>query len=113
MPARLTDTARRQGWKNAAIVVPTLLLAVWILGKLLSLIYGQDRIDTQRFAFLGSWGLILLISLVRWIYGKAIGGKVLLDCGRFPGKWGYLVVGVVIGFLCCSASIFTVGGVEH
>ncbi len=96
MPARMTETARRQGAKNALIVVPVFLIAMLVLDRVLVLAFGQKRLVAHGIAVAVSWGLVLLISLVSWIYGRSTAGRILLDCGPYPGKSVYLIVGIFI-----------------
>lgn len=104
MPAQMTDAARRQGWKIALIIIPCFLMgflmALWGVRNLLVLACGISDIYAQRLAFPLVLGLYLLYFFARWIYGRAVGGELLLDCGPSPGKWRSLAVGAFMGFLC-------------
>ncbi len=110
MPAQMTMTARRQGWKNGIISVVVFLIAVLLLEEVLALTTGKQGEEVRRIAFAMAWGFFLLFSLARWIYGRSIAGRMLLDCGPIPAKWLYLVLGFVVGLLCCEhpASVFSV-----
>jgi hypothetical protein len=99
MPAQMTDAARRQGWKSALIIVPCVLIALWGVRKLLVLACGISDTYAERLALALVWGLSLLYFFARWIYGRTVGGDVLLDCGPNPSKQAHLGMGALIGLL--------------
>ena len=96
MPARMTETARRQGWKNSLIVVPVFLIAVLVLDKVLVLACGQNPVEANRNAFAVFWGLFLIVALATWTYGRSIAGQILLDCGPHPCRSVCLTAGIFI-----------------
>ena len=107
MPARMIATVRRQNLKNGLVIVAPFLVAGLSLEAVLTFVYGQDHIEAAGIALATTWGLFLLVSLGRWICGRSLGGRILLDCGPYPDKGAYLAVAVVLGlltFLQCHAT---------
>jgi len=100
MPPRMTATAWAQGAKNALICGVGLLI-VWLpLAVVLWLISGQGILESFGLAWALLSGLIFLVFLGTWLYGRNTGGRVLLDCGPHPTKTLFLI----------NASLFLIMG---
>lgn len=97
MPARMTETARKQAWNNGLVYVGAFLLAVFAFTAFLSWISGQDRQDIEPYVLAVCWGLLLAVFAGNWIYGRSTSGRLLLDCGPCPGKT--VLLSVVVLFL--------------
>ncbi len=102
MPARTTKTAWQQNLKNALMVIPGFLVAVLLLQQVLALTMGRNSHELVRIAVAMTCGFLLLLSMARWIHGRTIGGRILLDCGPYPGKRGCLSLGLVLILIGCS-----------
>lgn len=102
MPAQMTVTARKQGWKSGLVYGVVFVVAIHGLTALLSWISGQDSHDVEPFALAACWGLFLAVFAGYWIYGRSISGRVLLDCGPCPGKATYLAAAVVLLILTAT-----------
>lgn len=99
MPAKVTATAWGQNFKNAWVVVPVVLIGTWLLMKALTLT-GESEANAQQIAFVVVLVIGVLTFLATWIYGRAIAGRVLLDCGPYPNRWIHWVLGIIFGLLC-------------
>jgi hypothetical protein len=118
MPPRMTTTAWRQGAKNA-LVCGVGFLVVWLaLAAVLRWESGQGILDSCRLAFAVLWGLIFLVFLGTWLYGRNSGGRVLLDCGPHPTRTLFLVnaalflmMGLTIGLAATPVlNVFGIAG---
>lgn len=96
MPTRMTETAWRQGAKNALIVVPLFLIASVLLQQILVSIYRENPAEANRDAFAVLGGFVLVIALATWIYGRSIAGRLLLDCGPNPGQKGNFILAILM-----------------
>ncbi len=95
MPAQLTSTARRQGLKNA-LICGLGVLAVWLaVTAALSLLPGRKFLDSMMLSFALLWVVTFLGFLGTWLYGLSTRGRVLLDCGPFPRRRVFLMMGVL------------------
>ncbi len=95
MPAQLTSTARRQGWKNA-LICGIGSLVVWLaVTAALSLLPGRKFLDSMMLSFALLWVVTFLGFLGTWLYGLSTRGRVLLDCGPIPRRRGFLMMGVL------------------
>jgi hypothetical protein len=95
MPAQMTSTAWGQGVKNASIMMTAILVVYGITTAAIVLIFEQPI-----FRSLGVSGgaLCVLAQLVffgTWFHGRSVAGRVLLDCGRHPTWWLFLVNAVI------------------
>jgi hypothetical protein len=92
----MTETAWRQGAKNALIVVLLCLIANVLLQQILVSIYRENPAEASRDAFAVFWGFVLVIALATWIYGRSIAGRLLLDCGPNPGQKGNFILAILM-----------------
>ena len=95
MPAQLTSTAGRQGWKNA-LICGIGVLVVWLaVTAALSLLPGRKFLDSMMLSFAPLWVVTFLGFLGTWLYGLSTRGRVLLDCGPIPHRRIFLMMGVL------------------
>lgn len=95
MPAQMTPTARAQGIKNALIVGIAMLVVWCIVTAAVVLIFEQPVFRSFGISGGALCGLVLLVFLGTWLYGRSAGGRVLLDCGPHPTRKLFLVNAVL------------------
>jgi hypothetical protein len=96
----MTPTAWGQGAKNALICGIGVLSVWFVTAFAIQQIFGQSRSNSFGIAFVALWCLVYVWWLGAWLYGRAVRGKVLLDCGPHPTRWLFFVEGlffVVLG----------------
>lgn len=109
MPAQMTSTAWGQGVKNMlTMLVPTFV--VWgLIAAAVVLIFEQPIIRSMGIA-VGAIGIVALaVFFGSWLYGRSVGGRVLLDCGPHPTRGLFLLEAAFflgLGLLFGAEAIF-------
>ena len=99
MPAQMTSTAWSQGAKNA-LIVGTAMLVVWcIITAAVVLIFKQAVFRSFGLSGAALCALALLVFLASWLYGRSVGGRILLDCGPHPTRWLFLLNAVLFALM--------------
>lgn len=111
MPAQMTPTAWGQGVKNALICGFGVLAAWFTITAFFAVNFQLPLLHSIGVAFAALCGLVLVVFLGTWIYGRNAAGRVLLDCGTHPTKILFLInaaifpiLGVVVGLNTTSLS---------
>jgi hypothetical protein len=105
----MTPTAWGQGCKNALIVTIGVLACWAILAVAVALIFERPPFEAMGLGFAVLWVTVLLLFLWTWLYGRAVAGPVLLDCGRHP-TWILFLIQGILWLVLGSAGVFS-GGV--
>ena len=95
MPAPLTSTARRQGWKNVLICGIGFLVLWLAVTAALSLLPGRKILGSMMLSYALLWGVTFLAFLGTWLYGLSMRGRVLLDCGPLAHRRTHLMIAVL------------------
>jgi hypothetical protein len=86
MPAQMTATAWRQGFKNASVVLIA-VMAIWaVLFAIVIRVTGLSLRDSAGVAFAVFAGATLILFLATWLRSRSQAGPVLLDCGPHPSR---------------------------
>ena len=91
MPAQMTPTAWSQGAKNALIMGIPVVVVWFIIAAAIVLIFKQPIIRSLSVAVGAIAVLAVLVFLGTWLYGRSVGGRVLLDCGPHPTRGLFLL----------------------
>jgi hypothetical protein len=76
MEYQLTAFARKRGLKNA-IICAVGMLFVWLAAAtVICLVCDQGMIGSGVIAFAGQWGLVFLLFVGTWSYGRRAGGQI-------------------------------------
>ncbi len=99
MRAQMTRTAWIQGAKNAALclIVVFLIMALLITPGAIALGGLSWTLVAVAFTefYLGS----LLLFFGSWLYGRAVAGRLILDCGPHPARTLFIMYAIALPLL--------------
>jgi len=87
---KIASAVWRLGATRALICGVVLLLAWLALAFVFSLALKQSFTASLIISAEAVCALEFLAVLVQWLYGRCVRGRILLDCGPFPGRRVYL-----------------------
>jgi hypothetical protein len=107
-PIRMTSAVWRLG-ATWALICGVVLLLTWLaLAFVFSLALKQSFGASLIISAEAVGALEFLAVLVSWLYGRCVRGRILLDCGPFPGRRVYLLffaLSVFAGFCSVTSGI--------